>query len=153
MIYFFIAAAIVFVDILTKYLAYRFLSNISTYALIKDVFHLTYTENTGAAFNIFTDRQAFLIIITSVFLILLICYLIHSHRKYNKFILSNLAITFIIAGGMGNLISRVRLGYVIDIFDFRLIKFAIFNCADIFITAGTILLILCVFFFEKNLLK
>lgn len=153
MIYFLIALAIILIDIFTKYLASKFLSDIFTYPIINNVFHLTYTENTGAAFSIFTGRQVFLIAITSVFLILLICYIIHSHRKYKKLLLSNLAITFIIAGGAGNLISRIHFGYVVDIFDFRLIKFAIFNVADIFITLGTILLILCVLFFEKNLLK
>lgn len=153
MVYFFVALAIIFIDIFTKYLASKFLAGISTHPLINNVFHLTYTENTGAAFSIFTGKQAFLLIITSVFLIILISYLIHSHIKHKKFLFSNLAITFIIAGGMGNLISRIRFGFVIDIFDFRLIKFAIFNVADVFITVGTIFLILCVFFFEKNLFK
>ena len=149
--YIIIAALIILADIYTKYLAAKHLSVIDTYPLIDNVFHLTYTENTGAAFSILTGRQTFLIIITTVFLILLTIYLIYTIKKYKKFMLSNLAVTFIIAGGIGNLISRIRSGYVVDIFDFRLIKFAIFNVADIFVTVGTILLILCAFFLEKDL--
>lgn len=153
MLYFFIFAAILLLDGFTKYLAVKFLAPIATYPLIDNVFHLTYTENTGAAFSFFSGRQTFLIILTAAFLLLLLCYLIYNIIKYKRFLLSNLAITFIIAGGAGNLISRIRFGYVVDIFDFRLIQFAIFNVADIFITAGTILLILCAFVFEKDLLK
>ncbi len=153
MLYFFIFIAILLLDWATKYLAVKFLAPVSTYPLINNIFHLTYTENTGAAFSIFRDRQNFLIILTAVFLLLLLCYLVYSIIKNKKFLLSNLAITFIIGGGIGNLINRIRSGYVVDMFDFRLIGFAIFNVADIFITIGTILLILSVLIFEKDLLK
>jgi signal peptidase II len=153
MLYFFIFIAILLLDGATKYLAVKFLAPVATYPLINNVFHLTYTENTGAAFSIFRDRQIFLIILTAVFLFLLLCYLVYNIIKYKKFLLSNLAITCIIGGGIDNLISRIRFGYVVDMFDFRLIDFAIFNVADIFITMGTLLLILSVFVFEKDLLK
>jgi len=153
MLYFFIAFILIFTDIFTKYLAVKFLSHINTLPLIENVFHLTYVENTGAAFSILSGKQSFLITVTSIFLVVLTLYLAYTTRKHKKFLYSNLAVTLIISGGLGNLISRVRYGYVVDMFDFRLIEFAVFNVADIFITLGTILLILCAFFLEKDLLK
>ena len=48
----------------------------------------------------------------------------------------------IISGGIGNMIDRLMLGYVVDFIDFRLINFAVFNGADSFVCVGAGLLIL-----------
>ncbi len=153
MLYLIIILAAVALDIFSKYLAVVHLLPIDTLPIIENVFHLTYVENTGAAFSMLAGKRLVLIVFTSVFLLLLTVYLIHSVRKNKKFRLSNLAVSLIIAGGSANLIDRIRLGYVVDMFDFRLINFAVFNVADIFVTAGTLLFLLCIFFFEKDLLK
>ena len=55
-------------------------------------------------------------------------------------ILSKLSLSMIFAGGVGNLIDRIRLGYVIDFFELQFMDFAIFNVADICITIGAALL-------------
>ena len=57
---------------------------------------------------------------------------------------------FIVAGGIGNMIDRFRLGYVIDFFYFKLINFPIFNVADIYVTCSVILLFIVVLFFFKE---
>ena len=67
-------------------------------------------------------------------------------RKWNKLLLT--AIAFICGGGIGNLIDRIAIGYVVDLFDFRV--FPVFNIADIFICAGCALMILDVLFFERK---
>ena len=59
------------VDQLTKYLAVTFLSPVTTVPVIPHVFHLTYVENTGAAFSIFAGKQIFLILLTLIFIVVL----------------------------------------------------------------------------------
>lgn len=138
MIYFIIVIGIIVLDQWAKYLANIHLRTIETYPLIQNVFHLTYRENTGAAFSILRDNQAFLQIITVVVVIILIFYLGKILKKRNLFLLK-LPLAFIIGGAIGNLIDRIRLDYVIDFFDFNLINFAVFNVADVFIVIGSIL--------------
>ena len=60
------------------------------------------------------------------------------------------ALTFMVGGAVGNLIDRVRLGYVIDFFDFRLIHFPIFNIADCFVTIGAVIFAVYVIFFSDK---
>lgn len=139
MAYFFMILAIVIIDQITKYLAVLYLKHIDTYPLIKNVFHLTYRENTGAAFSIFRDKQIFLIVMTSIVVFILIIYLIRILRKRNLLLLK-LPLAFITGGAIGNLIDRIRLNYVIDFFDFNLINYPVFNVADIFIVIGSIIL-------------
>lgn len=152
MLYILIIVAVIALDIFSKYLAVVYLLPIDTFPIFQNVFHLTYIENTGAAFSLFAGKRLVLIAFTAVFLAFLIFYLFRSVRKRQKFLWAHVAISFIIAGGLANLIDRIRLGYVVDMFDFRLINFAVFNVADIFVTLGTILFLLCAFFFERELL-
>ncbi|MGI6348587.1 MAG: signal peptidase II [Eubacteriaceae bacterium] len=153
MLYFFVIVAAIGLDMFSKHLAVTYLMPIDTFPVIQHVFHLTYVENTGAAFSMLAGKRLVLIVFTSVFLVLLIAYLIRSVRKNKTFLWSNFALSLIVAGGIANLIDRIRLGYVIDMFDFRLIHFAVFNVADIFVTVGTILLLFCFFFIEKDLFQ
>lgn len=138
MIYFIIIILIIFLDQWAKYLANIHLKAIDTYPLIQDVFHLTYRQNTGAAFSILRNKQVFLKIITIIVIIALIIYLFKIVNK-RDLVLVKLPLAFIIGGAIGNLIDRIRLEYVIDFFDFTLINFAVFNVADVFIVIGSIL--------------
>lgn len=133
----------VILDQASKYFAETFLSQIPTFPVIRNVFHLTYTQNTGAAFSMFSDKQIFLIILTGIFTLFLII-LLWLIPKKKKYVLTNLALSLIISGAIGNLIDRVRLNYVVDFFDFRLISFAIFNVADVFVVCGCALLIFAI---------
>jgi len=118
-----------------------------TIPLIENVFHITYVQNTGAAFSIMSGKQLLLIIMTTVMLLIVLGYIILKRPK-NKLLMSSLVL--ILAGGVGNLIDRIHLGYVVDFFDFRLINFAIFNTADTFVVCGTILLAVYLMFFDKQ---
>ncbi len=111
----------------------------NTYPLWENIFHLTYSRNTGAAFSILRNKQSLLIGITLVVMVFLSVYLYKSVQSQEPWML-NLALAMILGGGIGNLIDRVRLNYVIDFFDFTLINYPIFNIADCFIVVGTVIL-------------
>jgi len=139
MIYFLVTIAIVVVDQASKYYAQTVLQGEKSIPLIQDVFHLTYARNPGAAFSILEGKQFLLKGVTTVIMIFLIIYLYRLTKEKGQ-ILFKMSLVFILGGGIGNLIDRFRLDYVIDYFDFTLINFAIFNIADSFVVIGTILL-------------
>lgn len=132
--------AIIGIDQLTKWLAVKYLSVIATCPLIEGVLHLTYVENEGAAFGMLADQRWIFILVSSV-TIAVLAFLIYSGRLLsNK--LYTVSVIMIIAGGIGNMIDRLALGYVIDFIDFRLINFAVFNGADSFVCVGAGILML-----------
>ncbi len=140
MIWTIIIITIILVDQHTKYLANTNLAAIRTYPIIQDIFHFTYVRNYGAAFGILQNQKWFFIILTSIIMIGIVYYMIRyaRHAKYRRLIMLSLAM--VLGGAVGNLIDRIRFGYVVDFFDFTLINYPVFNVADIFIVAGTILL-------------
>lgn len=149
MIYFIIAAAIVAADQGVKLWAVRALGPGSSIGLIPGVFHLTYAENRGAAFSMLEGKLGFFVAVTVVMVGLLL-YLTAKGMIRGAF--GRLAVVFIIGGALGNLADRLCRGYVVDLFDFRLIHFAIFNVADIFITIGGVMLAIYFLFLEgRNL--
>lgn len=131
--------AFIYLDQLSKYLAVIYLKGGESFPIIKNVLHLTYVENEGAAFGMLKDHRWIFMIISSVAIIGLFVYLV---KNYKASRLQSVALTMIIAGGIGNMIDRVALGYVVDFIDFTLINFAIFNVADSFVCVGVGLLIL-----------
>lgn len=102
------------------------------------LFALRYVRNTGAAFSILREHTALLSVGTAVLLVAGFAVLMS--RKVKSGLLYT-AITMVVAGGLGNLIDRVRLGYVIDYIDPLFVQFAVFNFADCLITVGAALLI------------
>lgn len=144
MSYILIIIGITVLDKASKIIAASNLANISTIPIIKNVFHLTYAENTGMAFSMLSGNPLLLGSISILFIGVLSYYFYKEYKKdkTNKLLFTSLS--FIIGGALGNLVDRLFLGYVVDMFDFRLINFAIFNVADIFICIGGFLLILSV---------
>ena len=129
----------IIIDQLTKWLSATYLSKIITLPIIKDVIHLTYVENRGAAFGMFANNRWVFMTTSTVMIIGLLLYLylgLAENRLYE------ISIAMIISGGIGNMIDRIALGYVVDFIDFRLINFAVFNGADSFVCVGAGLLIL-----------
>ena len=133
-----IIAGSVVLDQLTKWLAVISLSGEPSFPLWKDVFHLTFVKNEGAAVGMLRDHRWVFMIFSTVAIIALAVYLFRFPPK-SRFVQITLAM--IIGGGIGNMIDRVLLGYVIDFLDFTLINFAVFNVADSFVTVGAFLLI------------
>lgn len=105
--------------------------------VITNVFHITYVHNFGAAFGLFAHRTGFFIFITTVVVLLIFVFLRHLPKEQK---LLRAALVLQLGGATGNLIDRVRLGYVIDFFDLRV--WPVFNVADIAIVFGVGLLIL-----------
>jgi signal peptidase II len=129
--------AILAIDQYTKYLAATTLINYDTIPLIKNVFHLTFVKNRGAAFGILQNQKWFFIIVTIVIMAGIVYYIIKNKPKSKLLMIS---LSMILGGAVGNLIDRIRYSYVIDFFDFNLINWPVFNVADSFVVVGTILL-------------
>ena len=141
-----IAVILIAVDRITKNWAAQALAS-GDIAVIDKVLYLRYTENTGVAFSMFSDNRWVLVGITSVMLIVALAFFLSGKIKDK---LELFALSLIIAGGVGNLIDRLSLGYVIDFIDVRIINFAIFNVADMCITIGAILVCIAAFAAEKR---
>ena len=133
----------ILLDQITKLLASTYLKVVDTVPLIEGVLHLTYAENTGAAFGMLKDHRWVFLSISTVAIIGmgLYLYLFKSESR-----LYDVAIAMIVSGGMGHMFDRLGLGYVVDFIDFRLINFAVFNGADSFVCVGSGLLILALIF-------
>lgn len=128
------------VDQISKILVVKFL-DLNSITLIKNFFYLTYTNNTGAAFSILTDKRIFLVLVGIIIIILLIYYL-KKHQIKNT--INKIAFALVIGGSLGNLIDRIIRGSVVDFIDIKIFSynFPIFNLADTFITIGVLLLLI-----------
>lgn len=117
-----------------------------TIPVIRDIFHFTYVQNRGAAFSMWQGQWIILIGFPLAAISAGFVLIYFKRNKWDKLMLTSIAC--ICGGGLGNLIDRIMLGYVVDMFDFRV--FPVFNIADIFICVGCGLMILDVLFFERK---
>ena len=123
------------------------LKSVENIAVIDNLLYFTYLENRGAAFGIFSN-QRWLFIIATVLAIILLVYLVFVKKFQSK--IFNISVALIIGGGVGNLIDRIFLGYVVDYIQISFFP-PVCNFADYCITAGTIILIIWLFFcYDKN---
>lgn len=141
-----IAVVLIAIDQIVKNWAEEVLTK-GEIAVIEDVLYFKYAENTGVAFSMFSDSRWMLIGVTSVMLIVVLAFFL-SGKVTDK--LEQFSLALILAGGVGNLIDRISLGYVIDFIDVRIINFAIFNIADICICVGAFLLCVAVYISDKK---
>jgi signal peptidase II len=139
-----ITILIIIIDQIIKMLIVNNFSLFENIPLIKNVFNLTYVQNEGAAFNLFNGNTLFLIIMTLI-VVTIIFLIIKKLNKKEKIIYS-----ILLGGIIGNLIDRIRLGYVIDYLDFKLINFPIFNLADICIVVSIGILVILSILEVKN---
>ncbi len=139
MFYFLSILVLIALDQGTKYLAVKYLAPIDTLPLFQGILHLTYAENTGAAFSILSGNQFFLKVVTLIAISLMVFVLYRLLKNPSETWLK-VCFVLLISGGIGNLIDRVRLDSVVDFIDFRAINFAIFNGADSWVSIGTVLL-------------
>ena len=134
-----IILGVIGLDQLTKWLTVVNLDEWESFPLWQDVFHFTYVRNTGMAFGMLKDHRWVFIVFSTVSIVALLVYLF-CFRPESRWMQVSLA--FIVGGGIGNMIDRILLGYVVDFFDFRLINFAVFNVADSFVCIGAGMMIL-----------
>jgi len=132
-----IILGVVALDQLTKALAVIYLEGEASFPLWQDVLHFTYARNEGAAFGMLSDQRWIFMVFSTVAILALLAVLFF-HSPKSRYVQITLAM--IAGGGIGNMIDRIALGYVIDFIDFTLIDFAIFNVADSFVTVGAFML-------------
>ena len=101
--------------------------------VIDGVLSFRYIKNSGAAWGSFSGKTILLLII-SIILILALIYVYKNILFLDKYLDLKICILFIIGGAIGNMIDRIRLGFVIDFFEAKFIDFPIFNFADICVT-------------------
>ncbi len=141
-----LSAVLVGIDRLTKWLVVSNMELSDTIHLIKigdtEVLNLYYCLNSGAAFSRLSGKTVLLIVITSTVLLWLL-FLMIAKKVHRPVYLAS--ISFILGGGIGNLIDRIfNDGMVVDFIDFRIINFPVFNFADICAVCGAGLLLLTV---------
>lgn len=142
MIYFIIAALIVMLDQLVKYFITIQMTPGVNIPLIPGIIHLTYVENTGAAFSFMSNMRWVLVAISAVVIILMIIGMIKYRDKIDP--IGKLALAAILGGAVSHLIDRALLGYVVDYLEFEFVRFAVMDIADWFITAGGI--VFCIYY-------
>lgn len=140
---------LIFLDQFTKYLAVVKLKFNPPYVLIDGVLELNYLENRGAAFGMLQDKRTLFIFMT-VIMLTVVFYVLLKLPEGKKFLWWQVFLCLICAGGIGNMIDRIRFDYVVDFIYFVLIDFPVFNLADILITIGTILFFIVILFLTKE---
>ena len=140
-----IAAAVAVLDqVIKNYLVKALAAGQIT--VIKNFFYLTYVENYGIAFGMFRNKTLFFIISISIISVI-VAYMIY--KFHDKSIPVTICLSLILGGAIGNLIDRIRLGYVVDYLHFSIFP-PVFNFADSAIVVGAILLSL-ILVFNKDL--
>ena len=135
MIYAILAAVLVAVDQIVKYLVMTSIGFGEHVPFIPYILELTYVENTGAAFSIFSKHTWALALVSLVMSAVLALALWKGLFKHP---FGKLALTLLLAGAVGNLIDRACRGYVVDMFNVLFMRFAVFNVADICVVVGGI---------------
>lgn len=142
-----LAALVIAADQISKYLICDMLSTLpgKSYPIIEGVFNLTYVENNGAAFGMLQNARVFFIIITVAVCAILIYFWYKERARMKP--LMRIALALVFSGALGNLIDRIAIGYVRDMFDLEIINFWVFNVADAAITVGAVCLAVSILFF------
>jgi signal peptidase II len=131
---FIIVFSVILLDQLTKHLAIQFLQLNTPVPVINNFLNLTLVHNRGAAFGFF-QNQLLLFVLVSLLAIGLIIYNLKNNK--NSAILK-FALAMILGGAAGNLIDRLRFGFVVDFLDLRI--WPVFNLADSVITIAAVIL-------------
>ena len=140
------AAAVFLLDLISKHIVSSGMELGSTVSLVPGVFDLTYIVNKGAAWGILSGKQMLLQVFTAVLMVVLTAYAAAKRKTLGKPEL--LALGLIVGGGLGNFISRVSEGQVVDFFNIHVIP--VFNVADIGITVGCVLLVIAALFSDRK---
>ncbi len=130
---------IVAFDLAAKYFAKSFLYPDKAKTVINGVLEFRYAENTGMAFSMLSGGRVFFIILTTIVIIGCLIYMFSRKCINDLWLFWTLGV--LVAGGTGNLIDRIFLGYVIDFINPLFVDFAVFNIADCAVTLGTISLV------------
>ena len=145
------AVGIVAADQFTKYLTVANIALGGKIPFIPGLIRFTYVRNTGAAFSSFEGQQWLFALIFAVFTVLILWEYRKKSMPFSTF--ERWCIAAIYGGGLGNMIDRVRLGYVVDMIETEFMNFPVFNVADCFITCGCIALMASLILLNKEFWK
>ena len=145
------AAGIVAVDQITKFLTVAHIGLYQHVEMLPGVLGLTYVQNTGAAFSSFEGMQWLFAVIFLIFTGLILWEYFKKPQPFTR--LERWCIAAIYGGGLGNMIDRLRYGYVVDMIKTEFMEFPVFNVADCFITCGCMVLLVHLVFFNKAFWK
>ena len=147
MAYYILAAILVVIDQIVKVWVRANIALGENLDFIPGFMELTFVKNTGAAFSSFSGMTWLLALISLAATVLVAVLLA---KNYFPGTLGKFTLSLILAGAAGNLIDRVLLGYVTDMFQTILHpfeNFAVYNVADICVVVGGILMVIYVLFF------
>lgn len=136
-----VAAAGIGLDRFVKLWAADWLSGKGVVDVIPGVLHLVYVENTGAALGFLRDARWLLVSISALASAAIVFVLA---RGLIRGSFGQWALACVLSGALGNLIDRALFGYVVDLFEFSFVSFAVFNVADVFVTLGGVAT--CIYF-------
>ena len=138
---------LIIIDLVVKHFIQQYIPLGDIHNLIPGILDITYVQNTGAAFSIFSNSYIFFLIIRLSMVCCITVFLLFSYRKIDLFI--RYFLYLVLAGALGNVIDQIIFKYVRDMFSFAFIEFAVFNVADIYITVGCVLLLINFVFSKK----
>lgn len=141
------AVLAVVLDQVTKALVTAYIPYGGTVPVWPGVFHLTHCRNTGMAFSLLEGGRWFFLVVT-LLVFAVLAYVLK--KKWITHPVGLWALAAIVGGAVGNLIDRVRLGYVVDMIEVEFMRFAVFNVADCFVVCGAILLVVYALFFDRK---
>jgi signal peptidase II len=147
-IYFIISGLLIGLDQWVKWWIVNDLSLGETKNLIPGVLSLNHIRNTGAAWSMLEGKMWLFAIITIIAVIVIVTLMIKNQRKGSRWLMIGLSL--ILAGAIGNFIDRVRLGYVVDMFQTDFMNFPIFNVADITLVCGVVCILIYIILDEKE---
>ena len=150
-LYLLLVGGIVAADQITKYLTVAQIALGQDLPFIPGVLGLTYVQNTGAAFSSFEGMQWLFALIFAAFTVGIVWEYRKQTLRLSRF--EWWCVAAVYGGGLGNMIDRVRLGYVVDMLETKFMQFPVFNVADCFITCGCILMMAHLILFNKEFWK
>lgn len=134
--YVLILAALIAADQVLKWWTVSHLALGESAPFLPGIMQLTRLHNYGAAWSSFSGKTALLLVVTVALMVAVAVLLIKRIVRHPLGVIAGL---LILGGGIGNMIDRIRLGYVVDMFDLQLFSYPIFNLADCFVVVGAIL--------------
>ena len=133
----------------TKFWALASLKPIHNMTLVEGFMDLTFVENRGVAFGMFSGQRWFILLLTGIIAAGLIWFYKAMPKKKEYFPL-RVSRVMVLSGAVGNIIDRLFRGYVVDFFEFTFFEWPVFNVADIYVVVGVTLLALMILFVVKD---
>ncbi|MBE6692063.1 MAG: signal peptidase II [Ruminococcaceae bacterium] len=148
-----IAIFAIIADQITKYIVVQNIELHDKIPFIKGFMSFYHTRNTGGGWSILDGGGSERVVLITVSLLAMGLVVFVLAKNYHRHMLMNISLAMVLGGGIGNMIDRIRLQYVVDFLHTEFIDFPTFNIADCFISVGAVLLIIYVLFYDSKVEK